>query len=400
MAQTTSPRCGADQYLQMNINSNPNIVNEMQAIEEYTLRWMATHDNPASLRETITIPVVVHVVWKNEEENISLAQIESQIDILNKDFRKLNIELPNVPNEFQDRIADVELEFCLASKAPNGQITNGITYTQTNINSIGDTDAVMFSNMGGDDSWGRDKYLNIWVAKLSSGIFGRATRPGEATSPEVDGVVIDPRYFGSEGLAAENAPFNLGRTATHEVGHYFNLQHPWGPEDGICSEDDGVDDTPKQGWSHSGCPSHPQQSCSTDDLFMNFMEYVHDSCLMMFTEGQKLRMRSTLMPGGFRATLTDSDGCQIVSTTNLLPKNSFELFPNPANNQVQLNFKNTFSSEINISIIDLLGKQIYQTELSHTQNHIIPTQHLENGIYLIRLETTEGFLVKKLLISK
>ncbi|MCY7360557.1 MAG: zinc metalloprotease, partial [Ignavibacteria bacterium] len=183
-------------------------------------------NNPQNDRLVITIPVVVHVVYKTAAQNISTAQIQSQINILNADFRKLNADVSGVPSVFQSSVADCQINFCLATKDPNGAVTTGIVRKSTTKTSFSTNDYVKYTSRGGNNIWDRNKYLNIWVCNLSGGVLGYAQFPGGAAA--TDGVVIGYNYFGNTGAAVY--PFDKGRTATHEIGHWFNLRHIWGDD--------------------------------------------------------------------------------------------------------------------------------------------------------------------------
>ncbi len=306
-------RCYFDKRREHNLKKYPDLVKERAELEKFTQKWVAENRFSQKSAGVVTIPVVVHVVWNRTVENISDEQIASQIAILNEDFRLKN-SIANVPAEFRGIVADVEIEFCLSTTDPEGRDTNGITRTQTTVNEIGIKPEVngrfpiYFDDLGGKDSWNTAKYLNIWVTELDEDgdLLGYASSPSSAPYPE-DGVVIDYRYFGDIGTATNSFPNQLGRTATHEVGHYFNLEHMWGPGGGGCSVDDFVSDTPMQETYYFGCPSHPKASCNSNDMFMNFMDYVNDDCMSMFSHGQKLRMLAAL--NGPRNGLLNSSGC-------------------------------------------------------------------------------------------
>jgi len=236
--------------------------------------------------DVVRIPVVVHVVWNRAEQNISEAQIQSQIDVLNRDFRRLNPDVSQVPSVWQGLVGDARIEFFLA--------TNGITRRQTSVASFSDDDNVKSSTTGGADPWPTERYLNIWVCQLDSGgLLGYAQFPGGPAA--TDGVVVTHDAFGTTGTAAP--PFHLGRTATHEIGHWLNLWHIWGGTGGGCSDSDFVDDTPNQAGPNRGCPTFPHVSCSNGpngDMFMDYMDYVDDDCMVMFTAGQVARMDAAL----------------------------------------------------------------------------------------------------------
>lgn len=247
-------------------------------------------------REGVTlIPVVVHVVYHSAAQNISDEQVRSQITTLNQDFRATNADLARVPEPFRDLVADTRIEFELASRDPAGNSTSGITRTRTSRTSFGHVDdGVKSSASGGIEAWDTRRYLNIWVCTLAGGILGYAQFPGGP--PETDGVVILHSAFGTTGTAT--APFDRGRTTTHEIGHYLNLSHIWGESRfATCADDDWVSDTPVQYDKNFGKPTFPHFSCEGQphgDMFMNYMDYVDDEAMFMFTRGQALRMAAAL----------------------------------------------------------------------------------------------------------
>ena len=241
------------------------------------------------------ITVVVHVVHNPNKpaERISEAQVKSQIDVLNRDFRATNPDKSKTPAVFKGLVADPLIVFALATKDPAGRATNGIIYTPTNQTSFSDRDnPVKFQAKGGDDAWDTKKYLNIWVCTLSSSLLGYAQFPGGPV--KTDGVVILNTAFGTKGSAA--VPFNLGRSASHEIGHFLNLRHIWG-DTPDCSGSDFVTDTPNAEDANFGKPAFPSVSCNNGpngDMFMNYMDYVDDDSMFMFTPGQVARMHTTL----------------------------------------------------------------------------------------------------------
>lgn len=255
-------------------------------------------------REIVKIPVVVHVVWNTEEQNISDAQIQSQIDVLNRDFRATNKDKTKVPSPWKDLVADARIEFHLAKKDPDGNPTTGITRTHTTKKSFHYKrfdQPVKSKATEGADPWPTDRYLNIWVCQLSGGLLGYAQFPG--MPPETDGVVILHTAFGTVGTADKpDNPFNLGRTATHEIGHWLNLFHIWADDDGegstdVCALSDQVADTPNQGTRSQGKPTFPNISCNNGpngDMFMNYMDYVDDDTMVMFTKDQVARIDACL----------------------------------------------------------------------------------------------------------
>ncbi|MEM9916577.1 MAG: T9SS type A sorting domain-containing protein [Bacteroidota bacterium] len=285
--------CGSMHHLEEQLQQDPKMAKKMRSIEAHSMRF-----NGNSSRMVVTIPVVVHVIYNNATENISDAQIQSQIAILTDDFRRLNADQTNQWSQ----AADTEIEFCLATVDPNGNATNGITRTSTSRTSFGTNDQMKFTSSGGRDAWPTADYMNFWVCDISGGILGYAQFPGG--NPATDGIVVDYQYVGNIGTAT--APFDLGRTATHEVGHWLNLRHIWG--DGGCSVDDFVSDTPTSDAPNYGCATG-HVSCGSTDMVENYMDYSDDACMNLYTLGQKNRMQALFSPGGFRANLLNSTAC-------------------------------------------------------------------------------------------
>lgn len=303
-AQPTQRTCGTMQVHERLLRTVPGYREARDASENHALRaamW------PQAGRTGCTkIPVVVHVVYKTPTQNISDAQVHSQIDVLTADFRKKNTDVSGVPAAFASMASDARIEFELASTDPDGNPTTGITRTSTDVDAFSDDDAVKSSATGGADPWPSDKYLNIWVCQLAGGLLGYAQFPGGPAA--TDGVVILHSAFGTTGTAA--APFNLGRTTTHEVGHWLNLRHIWGDDGTGCHGDDFVADTPNQGGPNYGTPTFPHISCGNGpngDMFMNYMDYVDDAAMVMFSTDQVTRMQAAL--DGMRSAIGTPISC-------------------------------------------------------------------------------------------
>jgi hypothetical protein len=239
---------------------------------------------------TFRIPVAVHIVYNTPEQEVSFSQVQSQIDALNRDYRAKAPEIANLPDPWKPLVGDPGIEFVLATTDPAGNATNGVDRRATDVPSFSDNDAVKSVDTGGLAAWPADRYLNLWVCPMRD-FLGYAQFPGGP--PETDGVVINYQAFGTVGTAT--APFSLGRTAVHEIGHWLNLLHIWG-DDGLgCSGTDNVDDTPNQAGPNTGIPSYPHVTCDNapdGDLFVNFMDYTDDAGMVMFTQGQVSRMRA------------------------------------------------------------------------------------------------------------
>lgn len=294
--------CTFDQLYKQSVAEDPTFLSRQASIEHNIQQWIALQGPHRSARSIITIPVVVHLIFLDSADNLSDAQVHSQIDVLNKDFRRLNSDASQTSYLFQGIAADCEIEFCLASIDTAGNPTSGITRTHTNIPLIGNSQHYYRTSSGGQNIWDRDRYLNFWVCDMHSFVNGFARPPGSAA--HFDGIVVNKGIFGTIGSLSNT--FNKGRTATHEVGHWLGLIHIWGQNNG-CSSDDNVADTPIQVFEYYGCPSYPQWSCNSIDMHMNYMDYSNGNCKNTFTEGQKMRMLATLNTE--RSSLLSSNVC-------------------------------------------------------------------------------------------
>ncbi|MGB5419362.1 zinc metalloprotease [Algibacter sp.] len=292
--------CHTMNVLNKQLDANPGLAKKMYDIEYHTRSIIAAKgkptkpgnggggnggggEEPTPVLGVINIPVNVIVVYSNSNENISNAQISSQIAVLNDDFTKANNDVNQAPSEFAGLAADSEITFTLA---------NTFRYSSSTT-SWGTSNAVKNAY----PPVSPETHLNIWVCNIGGGILGYAQFPGG--NLDTDGVVCSPQYFGTTGYV--QAPFDEGRTMTHEVGHYLNLRHIWG--DGRCKQDDFVSDTPSSDGPNYGCPSYPTVNCKSNDMTMNYMDYVDDACMYMFSEGQKDRMRAIFASGGARESI-------------------------------------------------------------------------------------------------
>lgn len=298
--------CAAMDVLDHEITTDPQRGQRLQQIEQFTQQFAADFD-PNGQRNVITIPTVVHVVWNTSSQNISDALVNAQIAQLNADFARLNSDAGNTPSIFTGVATNTQIQFCLAQRDPNGNPTTGIVRRQTTVTSFSSNNAVKFTAQGGSDAWPAGSYLNIWVCNLGGGLLGYAQFPGGSAS--TDGVVVLTGSVGSLAVPGSAAPFDHGRTATHEVGHWLNLRHIWG--DATCGSD-LVSDTPTHNTSNGGCPAYPHYStCSGTpiEMTMNYMDYTDDNCMNMFSAGQGTRMNALFAVGGARYSLLSSLGC-------------------------------------------------------------------------------------------
>jgi len=275
--------CASQEVLEAQLAADPTLAIRMNQIEAFTQKVSSSK----LVNGKIVIPVVVNVLYRTAAENISAAQIQSQIDVLNKDFTATNSDFGNVPALFAGVAANVDITFELVN----------IVRKSTTKTSWGTRDAMKKSKQGGINPTSPTTTLNLWACTIGGGILGYAQFPGGSSS--TDGVVIDSKYFGLS--SAASYPYNLGRTASHEVGHWMNLRHIWG--DANCGSD-LVSDTPTHDSANYGVPTYPHYSTCTGtpvEMTMNYMDYTDDRGMYMFTNGQKARMAAIFAAGGPRA---------------------------------------------------------------------------------------------------
>ncbi|HKR05456.1 MAG TPA: M43 family zinc metalloprotease [Bacteroidia bacterium] len=294
-----------DKYLR---SVNPAYAKERDEMEDKIAAYKASHIYQRNSAATLVIPVVVHIVWNTAEQNLSDEQIISQIDVLNEDYSITNANIAEVPSVWANLVGSSHIFFSLARRDENQLPTTGIVRRQTDTVSFDTGDEMKYNNKGGSNAWDRNHFLNIWVCNLENAgqdILGYAEYPTSVNS-ETDGIVINYQAFGRLGSNLK-PQYNLGRTATHEIGHWLNLQHTWGDDAGACNGNDNIDDTPNQGDATYGCPSYPHVSCANEpdgDMFMNYMDYTDDKCMMLFTTDQRSRMDAAITT--FRDTLYDA----------------------------------------------------------------------------------------------
>ncbi len=291
-------KCQTMKVLNRQLKEDPGLENRMFDIEKHTRTYIyfkgkpknpggggggtTPTPTPTPYIGTISIPVVVNIL-EDPAHPVTQAHIDSQIAILNADFNNNNPNTDGVPSEFADLVADTEITFTLAAINRKASITS----------EWGTRDAMKLVSEGGIDATDPTNYLNIWVCEIGGGILGYAQFPGGTLA--TDGVVIGSDYFGEN---AAGGVYGHGRTTTHEVGHWLNLRHIWG--DGRCRQDDFVADTPSSNGANYGCPSYPTVNCKSNDMTMNYMDYVDDNCMYMFSNGQNDRMRAIFATEGPR----------------------------------------------------------------------------------------------------
>jgi Pregnancy-associated plasma protein-A/Secretion system C-terminal sorting domain len=383
----------------------------------------------------VTIPVVFHIVLNQNQINAIggtagiQKRIDSQLIVINRDYGRRNADSTTIPSAFKARYANTGIQFCLAHIKPNGTATSGadiITLPsttklieETNINGQDLFYDAKFTN-GAFNTWDPTKYLNIWVCNASmgndtNGILGLTVPPYFPSSfgydPNEVGVILNYRSWGkrSTGFEPYISGCDKGRTLTHELGHYFNLEHIWGDDNGACPgdagyTDDGINDTPIQGAENYGCPTFPSVSCSASapngDMFMNYMDYSDDICLTMFTTGQVAVMQAEVISSGESYSLTQNNNICYwpAAISSLQGTTPIQVAPNPCTQYCNVSYN---EQPTQISVINTLGVQVWSAAPSAIGNNntLINTQTLASGIYYIHVQFKDAMQIQKIIIE-
>lgn len=292
------------QLLQQRIARDPTLKARLERQERQLQQRISSRQNFKTNISPILVPVVFHIVMTNPAL-VTDAQIQAQMDTLNRDYSGLNGDSVKIPDHFKSLFGKTAIKFVLAQRTPGNDVTNGIDRVSTAVSSFSENtvNTVKHSGTGGVEAWNTAAYLNVWVCNLSGGLLGVATFPDDGV-PGEQGVVI--QYSSVPGGGATN--FNRGKTLTHEIGHYFNLYHIWGDDNGACTGTDQVDDTPNQANYTSGCRTGVvTDNCTAASpgvMYQNYMDYTYDDCMVMFTNQQATRMETAVT--SFRSSLYNS----------------------------------------------------------------------------------------------
>ncbi len=421
-------KCAFDRTVHSVINAYPPLADTFHALTQQSRTAYKT-----TVTGTPVVPVVFHIVLTQAQFNRigGTAGVEQRIDsqllVLNRDFNAMNADSATIPADFKPLYGNAGIRFGLAHTAPDGSATPGYEVIITNKNGFnveneygsgfGFSGAKYAAN-GGANAWDPESYLNFWVINpledgSATNILGLAVPPWLATedygiSPVERGIVL---HYGTLGKRMLLTDFyvqgsDMGRTLTHEVGHYFNLLHIWGEDDGKCpnngGSDDGIADTPPQAYSSSGCPTFPKtDGCSKTPpgiMFMNYMDYSNDRCLLMFTHGQVQRMRGTLEPGGYTYAFTQQPWLLDYPAT-AAGLNEFTAYPNPADDRVNIVFRRQPQGLQSIYITDMLGRVVATREFDYQSSFFtFDVGSLYSGIYFVVLNFSDTKEVRKVMV--
>ena len=423
-------KCYTTELINNELINNPDYKNEINNVFKQNKLWLSNYNQE---KTTITIPIVVHVIYRQTHANLGIGtnipniQIEDQIRIFNEDYSKTNSEFPNPPrNTFVNSAANPDIKFCLATTDPDGNSTTGVTRTLSTQNSFDydtESDDMKRDATGGKDGWPPSQYLNIWVCDISNSgnttILGYAYLPGlQSWNAWKDGLVVDFQHFGTIGNASSTSD---GRTPTHELGHFLGLNHTFAQISGwnspcadaqgnlqCCDNDDSnVYDTPATDDVYYGNVNANTNNNTCNDLLFgfssdlldmdeNFMAYSNHT--WMFTNDQVNEMMATL--NGYRSNLKNSSvsiNCTgIVSNNNIDFNKKIKLYPNPSKGRFIIESENKI---YNIEITDIIGNSIYK---SSKQANIqeIDLSFVKNGVYLINISSDNQKIIEKIIINK
>jgi len=400
-------RCGTTEHQEALDLLYPELKAQRMALNEKADEFIS--ENPqyrAGL--VVTIPVVFHILYTAPAENIPDARLFEQLDVMNKDFSRSNLDASNTRSMFLGIAANTQIQFCLAQRTPNGTATTGI---------------VRVSYTGGfpnnphtiSPEWDHTKYLNVYIGDIG-GLLGYANLPpGTAGN---DHVVALYTAVGGPNVPGTFVPYQLGRTITHEVGHWLNLQHTFnggcgGTTSTTCgSAGDFVCDTPPTANPAFGCPTNSPNSCTETtpfpppytanmvDMYENYMDYTDDGCMNMFSLGQSTRMNAAI--SNFRSQLLTSLGCVPVGINEILDPSYVTISPNISDGNFEVQFNFPIATTVTLVAMDMSGRKLYESnqQISHATSLKINLSANAEGIYILKASTEKGFLVKRIAIVR
>lgn len=435
LQQAQAQKCGTDLVTEKLIAQRPEakeaFLRYQEEIKERAEKFEAQMANSSNKTTgKYTVPLVFHVILRQSQiDSIGGIQgiynrIASQVAVLNTDFNAENADSSTIPAVFKPLFGKADIAFGVAHKKPDGTATTGveIKVAGSNYNGYDFGSAFLVSTAGGGlDAWDNKKYLNIWITDITNGnqpgqILGYAISPSFGKNvlqnEQAIGVVIDFLAFGKRNpssIQIFTPKADNGRTMVHEIGHFFTLNHIWGNTavgSGVCSDDDGVADTPpQQDANQSTCPTYPKANCTNSpggEMFMNFMDYVHDDCMRMFTKGQVARMQSEFSSTGGSYQLQFNVAAMSYPTdvTSLEPENTFDLVPNPTSGIFTVSFSDVNTKLKGISVVNMVGQTVKQiTSGLQNQGFSVDLTGMQKGIYMVQCHFETGTVTRKIVLQ-
>lgn len=404
IAQTNHTRtCGTMKHLEYMKQQDPGLEQSLSKYNQTLNEWIAKNPARNGERAMRTIPIVFHIIYNKNEENLSDAQILSQLKAMNEDFSRTNADTVQTPAGFKNVAGNPKIQFCLAKRDPSGKSTTGIVRIKTTETGFDMDDNVKFKSKGGDDAWDVTQYYNIWICNFNDQqLLGYGEFP-TGTASNTFGYVGTYLFTGT--TSNVDPPFNKGRTTTHEVGHTFNLMHIWGDDSGACTGSDECNDTPNQADASGGKPTFPlTDNCTNSSpgvMFMNYMDYSDDDAMNMFTKDQVARMDAVLSNAPYDK-LTSSNACTPVTTIEE-QSNNYELsiYPNPTDGNFTISFTANEKSNYVLELRNALGQSVYQEELNNFKGNYSKPFIFENvgkGVYMFSVRNQHELAIKRLIV--
>jgi hypothetical protein len=435
-AQTNTDKCGYHLVKSSLIARNPAFQQQLDAYIHNRLQNLPTAKTTGGVTLSVTIPVVFHIILNTTQltqinDSAGIAdRVISQVAKLNQDYNRGNMDSTQIPAPFKSLYGNVNIKFALAHITPAGMPTSGWDITTTPLKGfdasandpVGDAKHLA---KGGTDAWDVTQYVNVWVINFLYGnqpsqILG-LTVPPAFTADTISGFPVDEMgvllsytAFGSRTSPGEffYTNIDLGRTLTHEIGHYFGLFHPWGDDNGLCpwntnGKDDGIADTPPEGGPNYGCPTFPvydpcsAKGSSNGIMFNNYMDYTNDACMNMFTLAQIAVMDAEIQPGGESHELTIHPALlQYPGNVQPVSDNSFIVTPNPTAGAVYISFNQVPTGFRHIIVKNAVGQIVYSANTTDMQTSYFPVDisAMGKGMYFITCYFANTIETRKIIL--
>ncbi len=407
--QAQTVRCGTNEHQAALDIMYPEVAAYRQSANEAINRII--ENNPGyRINGTFNIPIVFHIIYNGAAQNISDNRIFDQMDVIYDDYTRNNADTVNTRSMFSAVCSGIPVEFCLAQQTPAGAATNGIVRIPTTLSSLPNNPSSI------SPEWDHTRYLNVYVGNLGGGLLGYTNFP--PGSPNNDHIVVLYSAVGGPNFPGTLSPYHLGRTLTHEMGHWFNLYHTF---EGGCSglnansctsQGDHICDTPPLSGPTFGCPAGSPNTCTETspfaspyssnmpDMYENYMDYTDDGCMNCFTEDQGARMTAAIT--GLRPLLLTSTGCIPVGLAEVLDATYLTLTPNPSSGIFQVQFNFPVATDVQLEVSDLQGRVVYSNSFNTSTLSAMQLDmtRFSDGVYQLTAKTNNGYLVKRIVKTR